>query len=206
MSMPAVRIVKIGGSLFDYAQLAEAWCEWLSRQPQMKTVIIGGGGLYANLVREWDQQFGLGEEAAHWMCVASMNVTAALLHHRLPGVSLIDDWQSLGEWLASSQMCATTVFSVESFLKTIEKDMSGDSLPRTWAVSSDSIAARGAETVEAEELVLGKSTSVSSASDWQQRSDEGFVDRHFPEIVTRLPAVRWVNLRSITAAKTPLTT
>ena len=206
MSVPAVRVVKIGGSLFDHPRLAEAWNEWLSREPRKTTIIIAGGGPYADLVRDWDQQFLLGEETAHWMCVASMNVTATLLQQRLHGVSLIDEWQALGEWIASGKPHATTVFSVESFLKTIEEDLPGDPLPRSWAVSSDSIAARVAEAVEAEELILGKSTSVSSTSDWQQLSVEGFVDRYFAEIATRLPAVRWVNLRSIAAAKPPLIT
>jgi aspartokinase-like uncharacterized kinase len=202
MSGSAVRVVKIGGSLLDYPRLVEAWNEWLFREPRMATVVIGGGGPYADLIRDWDRRFLLGEETAHWMCVASMNITATLLHQRLSGVSFIDDWQSLGEWIGSGQLHATTVFSVESFLKTIEEDLPGDQLPRSWAVSSDSIAARVAEAMGAEELVLGKSTSPSPARDWQQLSDEGFVDQYFPEIATRLPAIRWVNLRSITAAKT----
>ena len=85
--------------------------------------------------------------------------------------------------------------------------MPGDSLPQTWEVSSDSIAARVAEVLSAEELVLGKSTSISAESDWQQRADEGFVDQYFPEIATRIPIVRWVNLRSIIpVVKTPVIT
>ena len=207
MRAAAVRVVKIGGSLFDYPDLAAAWDQWLSRESKMMTVIIAGGGPYADLVRQWDKQLQLSEETAHWMCVTSMNITAALLHQRLPETRLIDDWQALGEWVAPGNQQGSAVFLVESFLKTVEASLPGDSLPQTWEVSSDSIAARVAEVLSAEELVLGKSTSISAESDWQQRADEGFVDQYFPEIATRIPIVRWVNLRSIIpVVKTPVIT
>ena len=207
MSTSTIRVVKIGGSLFDYPGLTAAWNEWVSREPRMTTVMIAGGGPHADLVRQWDKQFSLSEETAHWMCVTSMTITAALLHQRLPRVHLIDDWQALGEWLASSKDRRAAIFSVESFLKTVEPNLPGDLLPQTWAVSSDSIAARVAEVLSAEELVLVKSTSISSRNAWQQLADEGFVDQYFPEIAARLPVVRWVNLRNIIpVAKRPVIT
>jgi len=196
MSVPAIRVVKIGGSLFDYPGLAAAWNQWVSRESTMMTVMIAGGGPYADLVRQWDKQFQLSEETAHWMCVTSMSVTAALLHQQLSGSRLIDDWQELIKWRSSDNPAGSSVFLVESFLKTVETRLPGDSLPQTWAVSSDSIAARVAEVLSAEELVLCKSTSVPDGNDWQQLADKGFVDQYFPEIAARLPVVQWVNLRS----------
>lgn len=196
MSVPAIRVVKIGGSLFDYPDLATAWNQWLSRESKMMTVIIAGGGPYADLVRQWDKQFQLSEETAHWMCVTSMSITATLLHQQLPGTRLIDDWLTLKEWMSSDNPADSSVFSVESFLESVETSLPGDALPQTWAVSSDSIAARLAEVLSAEELVLCKSASISPESDWQQLADEGFVDQYFPEIAARLPVIRWLNLRS----------
>jgi len=196
MSVPAIRVVKIGGSLFDYPDLATAWNQWVSRESKMMTVMIAGGGPYADLVRQWDKQFQLSEETAHWMCVTSMSITATLLHQQLPGTLLIDDWQELIKWRSSDKPAGSSVFLAESFLKTIETSLPGDSLPQTWAVSSDSIAARLAEVLSAEELVLCKSASISPGSGWQQLADEGFVDQYFPEIAARLPVVRWLNLRS----------
>ena len=205
MSVPAIRVVKIGGSLFDYPDLATAWNQWVSRESKMMTVMIAGGGPYADLVRQWDKQFQLSEETAHWMCVTSMSITATLLHQQLPGTLLIDDWQELIKWRSSDKPAGSSVFLAESFLKTIETSLPGDSLPQTWAVSSDSIAARVAEVLSAEELVLCKSTSVPDGNDWQQLADKGFVDQYFSEIATRLPVVRWVNLRSIIPVeKTPV--
>ncbi len=205
MTMPAIRVVKIGGSLFDYPDLAVAWDQWVSGESKMTTIIIAGGGPYADLVRQWDKQFPLNEETAHWMCVTSMTITAVLLHQQLPRTRLIDDWQSLRAWVASGNQQEAAIFSVEPFLKTVEPSLPGDLLPATWEVSSDSIAARVAEVLSAEELVLAKSASVSPGSDWQQLADEGFVDQHFPEMAARLPFVRCVNLRSITpAGKTPV--
>ena len=67
-------------------------------------------------------------------------------------------------------------------------------VPHSWSATSDSVAARVAET-RAAEIVLLKSASPppGDAAAWAR---VGYVDPHFPAIVSRAHlAVRAINLR-----------
>ena len=87
-----------------------------------------------------------------------------------------------------------TVCDSEQFLRDVEPHAAGRPLPAGWQVTSDSIAARLAEVLAADELVLLKSIDPPSAT-WQQAAREGLVDAYFPEAVQPLATVRWINLR-----------
>ena len=82
------------------------------------------------------------------------------------------------------------------FVLKLEHDSTVASLPRTWDVTSDSIAARLAEFVSADELVLLKSTLPLEAAEQHDRSDCGIVDRYFRIASARVRKVRLVNLRA----------
>ena len=71
----------------------------------------------------------------------------------------------------------------------------GQPLPLGWHVTSDSIAARLAEALGAEELVLLKSglPTTGDPTNWAQ---ESFVDGYFSIAAAGLPAIRVVNLRA----------
>ena len=73
------RVIKIGGSLFDDARLPEALGAFLSAQPPAPTILLAGGGPWAEALREADRTFKLGESAAHRLCFDAMSVTARLL-------------------------------------------------------------------------------------------------------------------------------
>jgi aspartokinase-like uncharacterized kinase len=69
------------------------------------------------------------------------------------------------------------------------------SLPHTWDVTSDSVAARVAEVAGAE-LVLLKSADLPVGMSWEAAAAHGLVDPMFGSIVGRAGLrVRWVNLR-----------
>lgn len=196
MSAAAVRVVKIGGSLLDYEELLSSWNRWFTAQRKLPTVIVVGGGPFADQVRRWDDQCQLPEELAHWMCVTAMGLTAALLHHQVSSTQLVEQWQDLRELVFATEIEVPVIFSVETFLRLQEPELPGCRLPHSWAVTSDSIAGRLAEVLCAEELVLCKSTSPSTERDWNQWAIEGLVDPFFPEVATKIPSIRWVNLRS----------
>ena len=71
-----VRVVKIGGSLFDLPDLPERLWKWMAVQSPAHHVLVAGGGKLVNVVREWDRQKTLDDAAAHWMCVDLLTVTA----------------------------------------------------------------------------------------------------------------------------------
>ena len=196
MKTSPLRIVKIGGSLLDYEDLPKAWGNWLSRQPELPTVIVVGGGSLVDQVRSWNERYPLEEEAAHWMCIRAMTITASLLQQRLPGTSLVQEWVDLKRQLAEERPFAPRVFSVESFLRSVEPGLAGVPLPCSWDVTSDSIAARIAEVLAARELVLCKSIPQNADASWHEQAKAGHVDARFPVIAEKIASIRWLNLRS----------
>lgn len=86
---------------------------------------------------------------------------------------------------------ATWVFSPVRFLREDEQHQSGVVLPHGWCVTSDSIAARIAEVLGADELVLLKSAAPPVGG----LRDPGYVDQHFCDAPRAIGCVRAVNLR-----------
>ncbi len=84
-------------------------------------------------------------------------------------------------------------------MRDVEPTLPGKKLPADWSVTSDSIAARIAITLSADELVLLKSASLPNAAncDIQEMSNAGYVDGFFVELANSINRVRFVNLRSI---------
>ncbi|MGI8979251.1 MAG: hypothetical protein ACR2FY_08505 [Pirellulaceae bacterium] len=183
-----VRVVKVGGSLFRHQpeapaketaarELPAALASWMARQPPAVHVLIAGGGEFADAVRRADAAHGLGDEAAHWLCVDALSVTARLLG-ALVHASVVTRPEEIPCSIPS--LC---IFDPAPFLH------ASDPLPHTWAVSSDSIAARIAEHLAASELVLLKSCLPTTAM-------QGYVDEYFPIAAANMARVRCVNLRS----------
>ena len=177
-----VRVVKVGGSLLGWKDLPTALAKWLAQQSPAVNVLIAGGGEFAEAIRRADAAYGLGEEAAHWLCVDVLSVTARLLG-AIVNVHVVTHAQELPP-LAP----AVCIFDPTPFLRNLEPLRFSESLPHTWAVTSDSIAARIAESLRASELVLLKSCLPGAGA--------GYVDDYFPVAATRLPHIRCVNLRS----------
>jgi aspartokinase-like uncharacterized kinase len=82
-----------------------------------------------------------------------------------------------------------------------EPRLPGTRLPANWDVTSDSIAARLAVALRAEELVLLKSTLPDAHLEVEELSQSGLVDTMFPRLCGELPAVRIVNLRADSRAE-----
>ncbi len=72
-------------------------------------------------------------------------------------------------------------------------------LPASWAVTSDSIAARIATHVKASRLILLKSTSIRRDATRHEAARIGLVDPFFPEAARALHRVEYLNLRDPTA-------
>ena len=67
---------------------------------------------------------------------------------------------------------------------------------QSWDVTSDSIAARIADLLGSDELVLLKSSLPEpQVATLDEAAAAGFVDRCFPCYAAKLPLVRLVNLR-----------
>ncbi|HEY2785375.1 MAG TPA: hypothetical protein VGJ05_10400 [Fimbriiglobus sp.] len=162
-------VVKVGGSLFDHPSLGPGLRAWLDEIPDSlnSVLLVPGGGAGTDIVRKWDRIHGLGDEGSHVLAVRAMDLACGLL----------------------AELTGRAMFDVTNVLR-------DTSLPRTWAVTSDSIAARFAETRGGLRLVLLKSIDVPPGTPWAEAAANGWVDEYFPAAVSRLICpVQVVNFR-----------
>lgn len=197
---PRLRVVKVGGSLFDWPQMAQALKRWLDHEPPAVNVLIAGGGAFANTVRQADHALGLGEEQSHWLCVDLLGVTARMLALVLgEGTRTICQLAEI-PLDKNTATPACLVFDVREFLRVHEPCLPGCRLPRTWSVTSDSIAARVAQVIEADELVLLKSAEPPAGKSIAEWACAGYVDSSYPTIAAQWQGrIRLVNLRGQSA-------
>jgi aspartokinase-like uncharacterized kinase len=174
--MENVIVVKVGGSLFDHSALGPGLRRWIREFTDGRLVLVPGGGLAAEAVRQLHRVHQPPEEFSHWLAIRMMDANGELLKHLLSdSVEIIDSYefcqQDEGQQLA---------------------------LPHTWRVTSDSIAARIAEHFRARELVMLKSIDLPRDVDWRQAAELGLIDQMFGEVVERNQLnVRWVNFRKL---------
>lgn len=196
MSRPEVRVVKLGGSLLQRPELPRLAEAWLAENNDAINVILVGGGVWADGVRDAYARFDLEESFCHWLCIDLLEQTGQLAA-RLLKLPLIADWQSLDERLAQPTACGTNlIYTCGQFLREVDPSLAGASLPQSWQVTTDSIAARLATRLKACELVLWKSSLPEAAvTDIAQWSRLDYVDGYFPHVAGGLP-VRAVDLLS----------
>ena len=192
-----LRVVKVGGSLLEWPPLPRALAQWLRDQPPAHHVLLAGGGALADAIRRADAAFRLGEETAHWLCVEALGTTARLLAalHR-PPLPLVASFSALQGHLTCGE-AMTLVLDPRDFLTQHEPHLPGRPLAHTWDVTSDSIAARVAEALAADELVLLKSADPPPGATLDNLAACGLVDTYFPRAAENIKnRVRLVNVRS----------
>ncbi|MCI0493026.1 MAG: hypothetical protein L0Z07_08830 [Planctomycetes bacterium] len=159
METRPICIAKLGGSLLASPNLPERLRAWLDTEvashPEVHYVLIAGGGRLVDAVREIDARTPLGDEAAHWIAIELLDATARIMGAMLPELPIVDDYTELLQRTANP---GVTILRPWRFMREIEPKSLGQKLPASWAVTSDSIAARLAVVLGAEELVLIKST------------------------------------------------
>jgi aspartokinase-like uncharacterized kinase len=170
-------VVKLGGSMLGAPEL-QAWLDMLSSQSDGRVVVVPGGGVFADAVRQAQQKAGFDDAAAHHVALLAMDqyglVMKALQPTLVTAASELEiaerSWQHRAiVWLPSSMVLAD------------------DTIPKSWDVTSDSLAAWLATRLGAERLVLVKSAGLSQGGTTPaQLSREGIVDAAFPEFMAQL--------------------
>jgi aspartokinase-like uncharacterized kinase len=192
---PSLSVVKIGGSLFARADLADRLRGWLARQPPSPKILIAGGGSLVEAIRERDRTAPLDATTAHWLCIDQMSVMARILSDLLPEIPLATDVESLRRPNDAPPGARIMAFDSARFLRELEPFAPGTTLPASWDVTSDSIAARLAVVLAADRLVLAKSVAPPAA-ELASVAEFGYVDRFLPRLVGELPPVVAVDLSS----------
>ncbi len=195
--MPLV-IYKLGGSLLTLNDLDRRLIDLfqeplpLTTQSAADRAVLVGGGEIADLVRRWDRNHKLGAERSHDLAVAAMAFNARLVHLLVTASELVTKRSAVRRACARSGIA---ILEPATVLAEAEK-MASERLPRSWDVTSDSIAAFLAIEWRAAALVLIKSTSPPAGQSAAAAARHGEVDKYFPHLAKRLPLVAWANLRS----------
>ena len=191
-----IRVVKVGGSLFDLPDLGERLRQWLADQPPAHNVLLAGGGPLVEQIRTWHTEEPIEDAAAHWMCVDLLTVTAHMLHAWMPEIPLVEDdcllCQRVGE-------PGATIFGPAPWMRHSEPGLPGTWLPSSWDTTSDSIAGRLAAALVADEFVLMKSALPRrrTSRELSALAAAGYIDAVLAQMAPELPPTRLVNLRSL---------
>jgi aspartokinase-like uncharacterized kinase len=189
-----IRVVKVGGSLFDLPNLPHKLRAWLSAQPRAHHVLVAGGGDLVEQVRAWNREEPIDETAAHWMCVDLLTVTAHMLHAWLPEIPLVEDDRLLCQRVGDD---GATIFGPAPWMRHSEPGLPGQWLPTDWNTTSDSIAGRLAVALRADEFVLLKSDLPRSRSrELSALAAVGYIDPILAQMSHELPPTRLVNFRA----------
>jgi aspartokinase-like uncharacterized kinase len=174
-----VIVVKVGGSLFDHPRLGPGLRAYLESLAPEEVLLVPGGSGLVEAVRTLDRIHGLGEETSHWLAIQAMTVNASVLEQiiDLPTIS-----------------SNVRIPDCLSFARD-DEDRPG-TLPHSWQVTSDSIAARLAVVVGADRLILLKSVDILEETLWTEAAERGLVDHFFPVIIAgQAMTVEMLNFR-----------
>lgn len=160
----------------------------------MATIVIVGGGPYVDDVQHHAQEYPVDEAALHWQCIKAMSQSAQAFA-AMVGAEV---WSGpdLTQLLAlDADRWLGVIYDPAAWLLSEEPNWEGLRLPQTSDVSSDSIAARIAQCLDVDELVLLKSTAAPEPTRLTHWANAGFVDPWFAKAAEMLPCIRAVNLR-----------
>lgn len=144
-------VVKLGGSLLGSPELPH-WLETLIKISDGKVVIVPGGGLFADGVREAQRRTNVSDTVAHKLALIAMDQFGLLLAGMNPKLVTASSELEIAErgwqhraivWLPSKMVLAD------------------ERIPKNWQITSDSLSAWLANKIAAEQLILVKSLSLA---------------------------------------------
>lgn len=180
-------LIKLGGSLIrrPKEEVLRPLGQVISRLPgDHPLLIVPGGGPFADTVRHYGEKLSLGEETCHFMALAAMDQCAFLLQELIPG-SRCTDLSATGFSPCLFNHKGPHILLCASYFRQV----SAACLPRTWDVTSDSLAAYLAREMQAFLLVLVKSTDIDP------RMGEPDVDAFFSRLLPLETPVWFINGR-----------
>jgi len=162
-------VLKLGGSLLSSGGLAT--CLAALAAIGGNVVVVPGGGVFADAVRAAQPRFGFSDRAAHHMAILAMEQYALLLVDRLPRLAPCAT-------IAEMRRAAATDRPAIWLPATLA--LAEPSIPQSWDVTADSLAAWLARRLGAARLVLVKSVAAPRPLDIVALAARGMVDKAFP--------------------------
>jgi aspartokinase-like uncharacterized kinase len=179
-------VFKVGGSILHatsldgsavglghaFANARETLLAGLRRRPE-RYLLVPGGGRHADAVRVAQRIEGFDDDTAHVRSLAAMDACAVELTDLLGATARVVD--RLADVRSTAAAGLTPVWAPLA-------DLSADSiLPRTWRLTSDSIAAVAAHRLGLDGVCLLKSCAVPKCASAQELVNAGIVDEEWPQ-------------------------
>lgn len=170
--MPAsmLWVIKLGGSFWA----AEGLLAWLEVLAKSAVIVVPGGGVFADAVRQAQKRWGFDDQLAHRLAISAMHQYGLMLQGLWPELQTATQPSLLKEAIENGQ----------SILWLPDAESLAD--PRinaSWEVTSDSLAAWLAENLGAEHLLLVKSVNPPPGeAKISDLIDRGVVDSAFLEM------------------------
>lgn len=180
-------VVKLGGSLLGSPELSR-WLDTLVKISDGKVLIVPGGSIFADTVRQAQLVTHVNDAVAHHLALLAMDQFGLLLAGMNPSLATASSeleiaergWQHRGIiWLPSRMVLAD------------------ENIPKNWQVTSDSLGAWITHKISAEHLVLVKSQNLHVYSKTLPVPvgtliDDGLIDEAFSDFTTGYDFQSWV--------------
>jgi len=148
-------VVKVGGGLLSQAGAFDLVTGALAAFAKgQRTVVVPGGGPFADAVRELVRRIRIGEDAAYWMAVLGMDQYAQALAARTVGAVVVDGPREVERALEAG---AIPVLAPYRWLR------EADPLPHSAGVTTDSVTTWVAGALGAKRIVFIKPVKASTA-------------------------------------------
>lgn len=171
-------VIKVGGSLAETGRLGGTLVTLSAAQ--IPIVIVPGGGPFADAVRSLQREMNFDDAVAHRVAMLAMEQMAEWIASQCSGLKVARSLDEIADCIMDGHI------PVWAPLRMIGDD---ETISADWSATSDSLAARLAELLGAQ-LILLKSVDVADGLSAEELAQQGVVDGFFPEIVARA-GVSW---------------
>ena len=166
-------VVKIGGSLSHDPSL-RLWLTELREVGGGRVVIVPGGGVFADRVRQYQSEWQFDDLAAHNMCLLAMTQYGLMMQGVLPDLVIASSEAKVRRALRDGRVA---VWVPTALMRDTPDAMSN------WDTTSDSLAAWLSTMLNAERLMVVKSCPIDPDEPLETFAQNGVVDRRFFDYV-----------------------
>lgn len=160
---PRLIVLKLGGSLLESGRMSEVLS--LVAKRGRPVIVVPGGGNFADQVRQSQRDHGFDDATAHRLALFAMHQMANVIVSRAPHFAIA---ASLEEFAIVGASNMVPVWAPAAMA------LADEAIPKTWEMTSDSLAAWLAGLAGGVELALVKSCAVNpeeSLADRAPRSE-----------------------------------
>lgn len=162
------------------------WLDALVGFRDGQVIIVPGGGIFADAVRQAQKLSDISDATAHQLALKAMDQFGLLLAGMNDLLATVSSELEIAErgW---QHRCMVWIPS--------QMVLADDGIPRNWEVTSDSLSAWLANKLEAKQLILVKSKSLddySKSTSAQTLVDDGLIDTKLLGVIKGQGYQTWV--------------